>query len=494
MNTSYELCPTYPHVFAVPASISDETLKAASKFRFKQRVPAVTWHNPRTGAVLCRSAQPLHDGVAEMVGRATPEDDELLQAIRACASAADSTEPSKLYVYDARPKLNAEGNKLKGGGFEDVHSLGGASAASIDFMGIGNIHVMRHSLRDLGAACGSLDGHNFFDRLHSSGWLYHVASVLRASAKMALQLDAGAPLLVHCSDGWDRTSQLAATSQLLLVPRYRTRQGFAALMEKDWCAFGHMCAERCGFGHSNEFSPIILQWPDCVWQLLRQFPAAFEFNENMLLFIVDALYSNWWGNFLGNNEKQRRLYRTVEDCESVWECIRLNWELFQNDSFVAAPPGVETQLLKPSCDVRSLRLWDALYMKELEVVLRIKAKQQGMLQRKPEVPEAALTVAPKTTHILAPRKDVVVPVQLERPATIWWRFNVDTPGNTLFFCLRDTAEGREQEVIESTRTECRQEVVNCKDLQAGQYELVWSNPESLVKSKTLNFAVFKAEL
>lgn len=39
-------------------------------------------------------------------------------------------------------------------------------------------------------------------------------------------LEAGDPVLVHCSDGWDRTSQLASLAQLLLDPYYRTIEGF----------------------------------------------------------------------------------------------------------------------------------------------------------------------------------------------------------------------------------------------------------------------------
>lgn len=30
------------------------------------------------------------------------------------------------------------------------------------------------------------------------------------------------PVLVHCSDGWDRTPQITALSQLLMDPYYRT--------------------------------------------------------------------------------------------------------------------------------------------------------------------------------------------------------------------------------------------------------------------------------
>ena len=42
------------------------------------------------------------------------------------------------------------------------------------------------------------------------------------------------PVLIHCSDGWDRTSQLSALSQLLVDPYYRTYEGFQILICKDW--------------------------------------------------------------------------------------------------------------------------------------------------------------------------------------------------------------------------------------------------------------------
>ena len=38
-------------------------------------------------------------------------------------------------------------------------------------------------------------------------------------------VDKGAAALVHCSDGWDRTSQLTSLAQLLLDPFYRTITG-----------------------------------------------------------------------------------------------------------------------------------------------------------------------------------------------------------------------------------------------------------------------------
>jgi myotubularin-related protein 1/2 len=54
-------------------------------------------------------------------------------------------------------------------------------------------------------------------------------------------------VVIHCSDGWDRTAQLSSLSQLLIEPYYRTLIGFIVLIEKDWIQFGHQFHLR--FGH-----------------------------------------------------------------------------------------------------------------------------------------------------------------------------------------------------------------------------------------------------
>lgn len=49
---------------------------------------------------------------------------------------------------------------------------------------------------------------------------------------VARHLENAEPVLVHCSDGWDRTSQICALSQLMLDPYYRSLNGFRVLVEK----------------------------------------------------------------------------------------------------------------------------------------------------------------------------------------------------------------------------------------------------------------------
>ncbi len=82
---------------------------------------------------------------------------------------------------------------------------------------------------------------------------------------------------------------------------YRTVQGFQALIEKDWLAFGHKFQDRCGhvISDPNEISPIFSQFLDAVWQLTQMFPQAFQFNDKYLITIQEHAYSCQYGTFIG---------------------------------------------------------------------------------------------------------------------------------------------------------------------------------------------------
>lgn len=66
----------------------------------------------------------------------------------------------------------------------------------------------------------------FLGGLEACGWLKHVRSVLETSVSIAKAIYDGITVLVHCSDGWDRTAQTCSLAALLLDPYYRTITGF----------------------------------------------------------------------------------------------------------------------------------------------------------------------------------------------------------------------------------------------------------------------------
>ena len=87
-----------------------------------------------------------------------------------------------------------------------------------------------------------------------------------------------------CSVRVLRTAQVCALAQLCLDPYYRTFSGFMVLLQKEWIGFGHCFRERlghdirCGCGNwlGNGTGPIFLQFMDLVFQLIVQFPYAFQ--------------------------------------------------------------------------------------------------------------------------------------------------------------------------------------------------------------------------
>lgn len=109
-----------------------------AKFRSRGRLPVLSWYNRRKGNAICRSAQP-NVGLAGNVSR---DDQELLAAMR-----QTSTNATELIIFDARSRLAAEGNRVRGHGTEDP--MYGYTQCRLNFLGIENIHAMRSSVDKL---------------------------------------------------------------------------------------------------------------------------------------------------------------------------------------------------------------------------------------------------------------------------------------------------------------------------------------------------------
>lgn len=157
-------------------------------------------------------------------------------------------------IVDARPTVNALAMQAVGLGSENMDNYPFATKV---YLGIDNIHVMRDSLNKVIEALKESDVTPLApnrDSLAKSGWLKHIAGILDGTGIIARQVGLQhSHVLIHCSDGWDRTSQLSALSQLCLDPYYRTLEGFMVLVEKDWLSFGHMFRHRSGFLSSEKW-------------------------------------------------------------------------------------------------------------------------------------------------------------------------------------------------------------------------------------------------
>ncbi|CAH0521075.1 unnamed protein product [Peronospora belbahrii] len=392
LNKNYQLCSTYPSFLMVPACLNDDIIKGAAGFRSKSRFPALTWIHPRTGAPLCRSSQP-NTGVLRSTN---PEDKKLIWAIRDAAISMDQAAkcdhaiPKKnsiLHIVDARPEINAKSNALAGKGHESVkqYDRDGIPMAAITFMGIDNIHVVRSSLAGLAQALYEVEDSNFFGAVQKSRWLEHICSILQGATEVATHLERGDAVLVHCSDGWDRTAQLSALAQTMLDPYYRTLEGFAQLCEKDWCSYGHNFQRRCSHPTSDQTSPIFLQFIDAVYQLTLQFPTHFQFNELLLSSVAEAVYSSWYGTFQKNSECERREFLSTVASVSVWDVIRATTDQFLNPLFAGGEvhtskgSGSYMEPMLPVCRVRVMQLWSSQYQKAIGH-MRLQQREFEMLQ------------------------------------------------------------------------------------------------------------------
>jgi myotubularin-related protein 6/7/8 len=464
INTDYAFSPTYPALLPVPTTISDNVINYAGRYRSRARIPVLTYLHPVNNCSITRSSQPM----AGLRGNRSAQDERLVSA---CFSAGNPNEdiedptpnsrqsPSssqndlsssvgeftdterledemisatpevksekpQIYgaqqhnlIVDARPTVNALAMQAVGLGSENMDNYKFAKKA---YLGIDNIHVMRESLAKVVEAIKDSDITPLppnRELLAKSNWLKHITGLLDGAALIARQVGVHhSHVLIHCSDGWDRTSQLSALSQLLLDPYYRTLEGFIVLVEKDWLAFGHMFQHRTGFlssdkwfsvqndglagtaiqpGNNNdsrsdalenalasakrffnkksdandivdsdgealpfeeaprnkkgatptkdngnseatkpkETSPVFHQFLDATYQLLRQHPTRFEFNERFLRRLLYHLYSCQYGTFLYNNEKSRLDADVRSKTRSVWDYFLARRDDFTNKDY-----------------------------------------------------------------------------------------------------------------------------------------------------------------
>ena len=345
-NSNFNFCETYPSKIITP-KISQDKIEKCANFRKKKRLPTLTYRYTN-GYCIWRSSQTK--------GGFTGKDDT--DAI----FLTNITRNSKnLVVYDARPKLNAMANKLKGGGYENPNNYPKINMEVI-FCDIPNIHAVRNSYEKLLTNISYIPENDYsvISNLPNTFWYETIILILKGGFQIYNSIKEEKTVLIHCSDGWDRTSQLSALSQILLDKYYRTLKGFIVLIEKDWLSFGHQFRLRNGFcpkEKRDEFSPIFIQWLDCIYQIIEQNCSKFEFNVNLLNYIAERIYSGKYGTFLFNSEKERKENNAKETTISIWN------EILEKENEFKNPIYDEKNEQEIQINYKKIKLWKEYFLR-----------------------------------------------------------------------------------------------------------------------------------
>ncbi|KAF9180589.1 Myotubularin- protein 3 [Haplosporangium sp. Z 767] len=282
VNADYELSPTYPQRFVMPANFLDQgkgnmsvdqlgrimaqhhrsesdphqnaltgsvnmesedisgaCLRQLVAFRSNKRFPIVCWKSLDSGLVLMRSSQPM----VGLLGARGPADELYIRTVlNTAAREHHKLHPTtkctpRLCIMDARAYSAAVANGYVGGGRENPELY---PNASISHLSLGNIHAIASSHQALLKVVSTqTDAPHWYSLIESTGWLTHVCDLLKAASSRD-----GIVGKMHCTDGWDRTTQLVSLAQILLDPYYRTMRGLRVLIEKEWLSCGHPFKSR----------------------------------------------------------------------------------------------------------------------------------------------------------------------------------------------------------------------------------------------------------
>jgi myotubularin-related protein 6/7/8 len=176
-NRDFRLCATYPTYLVLPKSMSQKHIEACSKFRTKNRLPVMSYYHRDSGCSIWRSSQCMNG----LMNNRKMEDELMVNEIGKTANKTQSLiNNSRVVIYDARPWLSAEANRLKNGGFEKSKYY---RNTEIIFCDIDNIHEVSKCFKKMQDITSNpalkYSSANYNQILEASDYMQFISSILK---------------------------------------------------------------------------------------------------------------------------------------------------------------------------------------------------------------------------------------------------------------------------------------------------------------------------
>ncbi|XP_065268408.1 myotubularin-related protein 10 [Emys orbicularis] len=268
VNEGYMISTCLPEYFVVPSSLADQDLKLYSYSFIGRRMPLWCW-NHSNGSALVRMAnikdvlqqRKIDQRICNAITRSHPQRSDVHK------SDLDKCLPNIQEIQAAFIKLK---QLCVNEPFEETEE-------------------------------------KWLSSLENTRWLEYVRSFLKHSAELVYMLDSKhVSVVLQEDEGRDLSCFVASLIQVMLDPYFRTIVGFQSLIQKEWVMAGYQFLDRCNhLKRADKESPLFLMFLDSIWQLLEQYPSAFEFSETYLTILYDSTRISLFGTFLFNCPHQR---------------------------------------------------------------------------------------------------------------------------------------------------------------------------------------------
>ncbi|XP_016783344.1 myotubularin-related protein 10 isoform X4 [Pan troglodytes] len=268
INEGYMISTCLPEYIVVPSSLADQDLKIFSHSFVGRRMPLWCWSHSN-GSALVRMAlikdvlqqRKIDQRICNAITKSHPQRSDVYK------SDLDKTLPNIQEVQAAFVKLK---QLCVNEPFEETEE-------------------------------------KWLSSLENTRWLEYVRAFLKHSAELVYMLESKhLSVVLQEEEGRDLSCCVASLVQVMLDPYFRTITGFQSLIQKEWVMAGYQFLDRCNhLKRSEKESPLFLLFLDATWQLLEQYPAAFEFSETYLAVLYDSTRISLFGTFLFNSPHQR---------------------------------------------------------------------------------------------------------------------------------------------------------------------------------------------